>query len=72
MQTALDDSTLNRIVSIISEITGAVGGEVDQEKLLMLTCLQLAYSVEKISWRLGAVTSRLEEVEESSFGEEQG
>jgi hypothetical protein len=69
IQTALDDPTLERIRAIISEITSALGDDVDQEKRLMLTCLQLAYSVEKISWRLGAMTSRLEEAEEFTESE---
>jgi hypothetical protein len=59
MQTALDDSTLNQVLSIVSEVSAPVGDTVDQDHLLMFTCLQLAYSLEKISRRLENLEERL-------------
>jgi hypothetical protein len=71
MQTALDDVTLNRVISIISEVSEPVGNMVNQDQLLMLTCLQLAYSLEKISRRLENLTDKVKEMEKMSEAREQ-
>ncbi|MDR1731941.1 MAG: cell division protein ZapA [Synergistaceae bacterium] len=70
MQTALDEPTLDRVVSIVSDVSSSAGDNVDQDQLLMLTCLQLAYSLEKISQRLEKLTDRLRETERMKNGDE--
>ena len=63
MQTELDDATLNRVVGIVEEVCEAVDDSVDQNHLLMLTCLQLAYNIEKISELLGPLDRKLNNLE---------
>jgi hypothetical protein len=60
MQTALDEEELKRVIAIVDEVGQAIGKDYDQDHLLMLTCLQLAYSLEKISKYLEPLESRLE------------
>jgi hypothetical protein len=60
MQTALDEPTLARVTAIVDEVGQAIGSGTDQDHLLMLTCLQLAYTLEKISNRLEPLKFRLE------------
>ena len=62
MQTALDDPTLNRVTAIVDEVGQAIGSGTDQDHLLMLTCLQLAYTLEKISTHLERLEIRLEDL----------
>ena len=62
MQTELDDDTLNRVVGIVNEVCGAISGNVDHDSLLMLTCLQLAYNLEKISRLLEPLDEKLNEL----------
>ena len=60
MQTVLDEPTLSRVVSIVDEVGQAIESGTDQDHLLMLTCLQLAYTLEKISTHLEQMEIRLE------------
>jgi hypothetical protein len=60
MQTTLDESTFNRVLSIVEEVGESIGENTDQDNLLILTCLQLAYSLEKISKILGPLEKELE------------
>jgi hypothetical protein len=60
MQTALDEPTLDRVTAIVDEVGQAIGSGTDQNHLLMLTCLQLAYTLEKISTRLEPLEVKLE------------
>ena len=62
MQTALDESTLSQVMSIVNEVAEAIGDGVGQDHLLMLTCLQLAYSLEKMKKNLGPLTEKLEKL----------
>ena len=62
MQTELDDDALDHVVGIVNEICGSIGGNVDQDNLLMLTCLQLAYNLEKVSALLESLDSRLNDL----------
>ena len=62
MQTELDDDTLDRVVGIVNEVCDAISGTIDQNSLLMLTCLQLAYNLEKISERLEPFDRRLDDL----------
>jgi hypothetical protein len=60
VQTELDDDTLRRVVGIVNEVGMAVGGNADQDKTLMLMCLQLAYYIDRISERLESLDKRLD------------
>ena len=62
VQTELDDETLKRVVDIVKEAGEAVGGNVDQDNLLMFTCLQLAYNLEKTSELLRFFDSKLNDI----------
>ena len=62
IHTELDDDTLNRVVDIVNEVCGSISGHVDRDSLLMLTCLQLAYNLEKISGLLEPLDRRLSDL----------
>ena len=62
VQTELDNETLKRVVDIVKEAGGAINGNVDQENLLMFTCLQLAYSLEKTSELLEFFNRRFDDL----------
>ena len=59
MQTELDDDTLNRVVGVVNEVCGAING-VDQDNLLMLACLQMAYNLEKATGLLESLDRKLD------------
>lgn len=64
MQTTLDEATLDRVTSLVAEIGADLGtGFVNHDNLLMLTTLQLAYTLDKISQRLLPLHDRLQETE---------
>lgn len=59
--TALDDETLVRVSDIISEVVGEFADGLDQERVLLLSCLQLAWTLDKIGSRLGQAMETIEE-----------
>jgi hypothetical protein len=63
MQTALDEPTLLRVTAIVDEVGQALGNGIDQDHLLMLTCLQLAYTLEKVSKKLESLEDKLQDLE---------
>ena len=60
MRTALDEDTLARVTSMAAVLCEAAGEGIDQENRLLLTCLQLAYSLDRISERVGPLLSHME------------
>jgi len=62
VQTELDNETLKRVVDIVKEAGGAINGNVDQDNLLMFTCLQLAYNLEKTSELLEFFNRRFDDL----------
>lgn len=60
VQTALDDGSLARVTSLVTDIAKGIGDGMDQENLLFFTCLNLAYSLEKISRRLNGLLDDLD------------
>ena len=62
MQTELDDVTLARVVALVTEVGQAMDISVDQDRLLMLISLQLAYNLEKISQLLEPLEERLDKL----------
>ncbi len=70
MQTALDESALAQVTALAAEVSESIGDGVDQENLLLLTCLQLSYSLEKMSGRLNRLLERLKCLEPLDFDSE--
>ena len=62
MQTELDEEVFNRVVGILNEVSGSIVGNRDQDSLVILTCLQLAYNLEKISGLLETFDRKLSEL----------
>ena len=60
MQTDLDESEVLRVTGIVKEIARTIGDNLDQDKLLLLTCLHLAYNMEKISKTLEQLLDKIE------------
>ena len=52
LKTTLDDESLKGISSLSAEITKEFSGSLDQENLLLLSCLQLAWILEKLGRKL--------------------
>jgi len=63
MQTKLDDDMLNKVVGIVNDIYGTIGDSGDQDSLLIMTCLQLAYNLEMVSGHLRSLDSKLDAIE---------
>ena len=62
IQTELDDDALGRVEDIVKEACGSINRNIDQSDLLMLTCLQLGYKIEKISHLLDYLDRRLSDL----------
>ena len=62
VETRLNDDRFKRINSILRETCTEFDQSLDQEKLLALTCLQLAYKLEKISGSLRSLDKRLNDL----------
>jgi hypothetical protein len=62
VRTSLDEESLARVLANMAEITGGLENSLDQEKLLLLLCLQLGWSLEKIRSRIDSVAEELEEI----------
>ena len=52
LKTTRDDESLKGISSLSAEITKEFSGSLDQENLLLLSCLQLAWILEKLGRKL--------------------
>ena len=63
IQTDLDDEMLKRVVDIVKEAGEAIGGNVDQDNLLVFTSLQLAYNLEKTSKLLELFDRRFDDLD---------
>ncbi|HCL80469.1 MAG TPA: hypothetical protein DIC53_10945 [Synergistaceae bacterium] len=61
LETALDDDTLARVSGIMSEVADEFADGLDQEQVLLLSCLQLAWTLDKIGSRLGQAMGTAEE-----------
>ncbi len=60
VETALDADTVDRIESVVAAACGSPAKGMNQEELLALTCLQLAYSLDKASEALEGLLEDLE------------
>ena len=59
MQTDLSESESLRVRDVVSDISRSMGDDFEQDQILLLTCLQLAYNLEKISQTLEPLNDRL-------------
>jgi hypothetical protein len=59
LQTDLDESEFSRVADIVTQITDSMGDNLDLDQRLLLVCLQLAHSLEKISKKLEPLLERL-------------
>lgn len=66
VQTALDDESLQKVIALVTEVAKGFGDGLDQENLLLFTCLHLAYSLEKVSKNLGDFVEELESADSPS------
>ena len=72
MQTGLDDETFKRVVGILNEIYGSVDSNTDQDRVLVLMCLQMAYKLERISGLLESLDRRLNDTKTIRIKTEKG
>lgn len=63
IHTPLSNDELDRIKALIDEACGSVIKEAKQEDLLMLTCLRLAYSLDKVAGKLSEILLRADYVQ---------
>ena len=56
--TPLDDETLSRVQEIIDDVCGAPSRAIEQEDLMLLACLKLAYSLGGLRGQLAELTER--------------
>ena len=59
IKTPLDDEVLERVQDLIDEACGVPVRGVNQEDLLILTCLKLAYSLDSATMKLNSLLSRV-------------
>ncbi|MDD3516444.1 MAG: hypothetical protein PHD35_11985 [Synergistaceae bacterium] len=52
LKTTLDDESIKAITNLSADITREFEGSLDQENLLLLSCLQLAWLLEKLGRKL--------------------
>ena len=59
IKTPLDDEVLERVQDLIDEACGVPVRGVNQEDMLVLTCLKLAYSLDSATMRLNSLLARV-------------
>ena len=62
VKTSLDEESLARVSTLRAEITGELEDVLDQEKVLLLLVLQLAWSFEKIRSKIDSFSEELEKL----------
>ena len=60
IQTAIENEDLDRIKSLIDDACGEITEGANQEDMLMLACLKLAYSLDAVNEKLKNILSKLE------------
>ncbi len=61
LQTSLEEAAVQRISGIVEEVASGFGEGLAQEELLLLSCLQLA-------WGMDRVSAKLEDLHETVMG----
>jgi len=59
VETALDPGAVERIESLVAAACNPLAKGIGQEELLMLTCLQLAYSLDKATSALEGLLEKV-------------
>lgn len=59
IKTPLDDAALSRVQALLQDACGDPARGTAQEELMLLACLKLAYSLDTLTERLGALTEHL-------------
>lgn len=63
IKTPLDDAALSRVQALLRDACGDPARGTGQEELMLLACLKLAYSLDTLTERLGALADRLSDAE---------
>ena len=63
IKTPLDDAVLSRVQALLRDACGDPARGTTQEELMLLACLKLAYSLDTLTERLGALADRLSDAE---------
>ncbi|MBL3540546.1 hypothetical protein [Aminivibrio sp.] len=63
LKTTLDDESIKGITDLSAEITREFEDSLDQESLLLLSCLQLAWLLEKLGKKLERSLDNIQEKE---------
>jgi hypothetical protein len=61
--TALDKPTFDRVAAIVKGASVSLKDDIGQDHLLMLTCMRLAYGLEKTMGKLAPLMNVLENLE---------
>lgn len=61
--TALDKPTFDRVAAIVRNVSMSMKDDIDQDQLLMLICMRLAYGLEKTMGKLTPLVEALENLE---------
>lgn len=61
IQTSIENEDLDRIKSLIDDACGEITEGTNQEDMLMLACLKLAYSLDTVNEKLKNISAKLEE-----------
>ena len=59
IKTPLDDAALSRVQALLQDACGDPARGTAQEELMFLACLKLAYALDTLTERLGALTDHL-------------
>ncbi len=57
---SLDNEALDRVKELIDEACGEISKGANQEDLLILTCLRLAYSLDAVNEKLKAILGSMQ------------
>jgi hypothetical protein len=63
ISTVLDKPVFDRVAAIVKKVSASLKDDIDQDHLLMLTCMQLAYGLEKTVHGLASLVEALENLE---------
>jgi hypothetical protein len=63
----LDKPAFDRVAAIVKGVSASLKDDIDQDHLLMLTCMRLAYGLEKAAEKLAPLADALENLEPWGF-----
>lgn len=71
IKTPLEEGTLERVNELVNQACGSLVRGMGQEEVLALTCLRLAYSLDRTAEGLKGLLERLEGNQEGTMGPEE-